>query len=194
MSHRDHTPEKGAVNGLATLDGNTKIPVSQLPQATEGAVGVAEIATQGEVDAGTDDLRFVTPLKLAAFIGGGGGIVTAIASSSVLDTTASGTATLMTGMTLTPGAGTYLAFFLGEGQVDKNSRFVFSSIWFNGVEDSDSYREIGGQSGNLGSWPSAAIGTVADGQTIEARWGMTNPGAGALASCDARTLVLIKVG
>lgn len=34
-------------------------------QATESSSGVAEIATQAEVDAGTDDLRIVTPLKLA---------------------------------------------------------------------------------------------------------------------------------
>lgn len=36
-------------------------------QATESSSGVAEIATQAEVDAGTDDLRIVTPLKLANF-------------------------------------------------------------------------------------------------------------------------------
>lgn len=34
-------------------------------QATEGAIGEAEIATQAEVTAGVDDLRFITPLKLA---------------------------------------------------------------------------------------------------------------------------------
>ncbi|KQM21945.1 hypothetical protein [Novosphingobium sp. Leaf2] len=35
------------------------------PPATESMRGVAEIATQAEVDAGTDDARFVTVLKLA---------------------------------------------------------------------------------------------------------------------------------
>jgi hypothetical protein len=38
-------------------------------QATETLAGVAEIATQAETDAGTDDLRFLTPLKLAAWVG-----------------------------------------------------------------------------------------------------------------------------
>lgn len=33
-------------------------------QATETTLGVAELATQAETDAGTDDLRIVTPLKL----------------------------------------------------------------------------------------------------------------------------------
>ena len=38
-------------------------------QATETLAGIAEIATQVETDAGTDDLRFVTPLKLATYAG-----------------------------------------------------------------------------------------------------------------------------
>lgn len=37
--------------------------------ASESSAGIAEIATQGEVDAGSDDARFVTPAKLAAFAG-----------------------------------------------------------------------------------------------------------------------------
>lgn len=38
------------------------------PPATESIKGVAEIATQAEVDAGVDDERIVTPLKLATVI------------------------------------------------------------------------------------------------------------------------------
>jgi hypothetical protein len=37
--------------------------------ASEASAGVAEIATQAETDTGTDDLRFVTPLKLATWSG-----------------------------------------------------------------------------------------------------------------------------
>ena len=36
--------------------------------ASETSVGVAELATQGETDAGTDDLRIVTPFKLATSV------------------------------------------------------------------------------------------------------------------------------
>lgn len=39
------------------------------PAATESTAGIAEVATQAETDAGTDDARFVTPLKLAAYSG-----------------------------------------------------------------------------------------------------------------------------
>jgi hypothetical protein len=37
--------------------------------ASETTSGIAEIATQAETDAGTDDLRIVTPLKLATYSG-----------------------------------------------------------------------------------------------------------------------------
>jgi len=39
------------------------------PSASETTAGIAEIATQAETDAGTDDLRIVTPLKLATWSG-----------------------------------------------------------------------------------------------------------------------------
>lgn len=39
------------------------------PAATETTAGIAEIATQAETDAGTDDQRIVTPLKLATWSG-----------------------------------------------------------------------------------------------------------------------------
>jgi hypothetical protein len=37
--------------------------------ASESSAGIAEVATQGETDTGTDDGRFVTPLKLANYSG-----------------------------------------------------------------------------------------------------------------------------
>lgn len=39
------------------------------PAATESTAGIAELATQAETDAGTDDTRTVTPLKLATWAG-----------------------------------------------------------------------------------------------------------------------------
>jgi hypothetical protein len=40
-----------------------------VPSASESTAGTLEIATQGETDAGTDDARAVTPLKLANWSG-----------------------------------------------------------------------------------------------------------------------------
>lgn len=39
------------------------------PSASETTAGIAEIATQAETDAGTDDARIVTPAKLASWAG-----------------------------------------------------------------------------------------------------------------------------
>jgi len=39
------------------------------PSASESTAGIAELATQAETDAGTDDARIVTPLKLATWSG-----------------------------------------------------------------------------------------------------------------------------
>lgn len=39
------------------------------PSASESTAGIAEIATQAETDAGSDDARMVTPLKLATWAG-----------------------------------------------------------------------------------------------------------------------------
>lgn len=42
--------------------------VQAAPSASESTAGVAEVATQAETDAGTDDGRIVTPLKLKNFV------------------------------------------------------------------------------------------------------------------------------
>lgn len=42
--------------------------ISKTGQATESVKGIAELATQAETDAGTDDLRIVTPLKLKTLL------------------------------------------------------------------------------------------------------------------------------
>jgi hypothetical protein len=51
-------------NWVPAADSDT---IYVLPAATEAVVGGAEIATQAETDAGTDDTRIVSPAKLAAY-------------------------------------------------------------------------------------------------------------------------------
>jgi hypothetical protein len=49
---------------LKKIDANTVLSPT-IPDASETVKGITEIATQVEVDAGTDDFRYITPLKLA---------------------------------------------------------------------------------------------------------------------------------
>lgn len=55
----------GTNNGNIVLKENL---ASAIAAATESAQGAAEIATQSEVDTGTDDSRFVTPKKLKSAV------------------------------------------------------------------------------------------------------------------------------
>lgn len=51
--------------------GTTYVEISSSPaQATESVAGIAAIATQVEVGTGTNDTKFVTPLKLATYVQG----------------------------------------------------------------------------------------------------------------------------
>lgn len=52
----------------ATLSTDWMVAESNRTQATESTLGLLELATQVETDAGTDNLRAITPLKLATYI------------------------------------------------------------------------------------------------------------------------------
>ena len=54
---------------LDTIALNFAVFGTSAPAASETVPGIAELATQVETDAGTDDLRIVTPLKLKNFSG-----------------------------------------------------------------------------------------------------------------------------
>lgn len=70
-------------NDVATVIAG--VVVGAVPPANESQAGIAQIATQGETNTGTDDTRIVTPLKLATYVAGGSG------NGSFVDLTATGT-------------------------------------------------------------------------------------------------------
>jgi hypothetical protein len=70
-------------NDVATVIAG--VVAGAVPPANESQAGIAEIATQAETDAGTDDTRIVSPLKLATYVAGGSG------NGSFVDLTATGT-------------------------------------------------------------------------------------------------------
>lgn len=75
------TPETGKIyvvlssgsyqNRTYRWSGSTYVEITSSPaQATESDAGIAAIATQSEITTGTNDTKFVTPLKLATRISG----------------------------------------------------------------------------------------------------------------------------
>ena len=61
------TSDVDVVDQINVTDGViTSMSKRTLPNAATGSVGVTEIATQAEVDAGTDTFRYVTPATLAS--------------------------------------------------------------------------------------------------------------------------------
>ena len=64
-----NTSAVDVVDQINVTDGViTSMSKRTLPNAATGSVGVTEIATQAEVDAGTDTFRYVTPATLASHI------------------------------------------------------------------------------------------------------------------------------
>lgn len=76
---------------------NTALPVQSVAAATETAAGIIELATQAEVDTGTDSTRAVTPATLAAHAGN---VTTYYQTSSDAGPNNSGTETALVTFTL----------------------------------------------------------------------------------------------
>ena len=56
--------QKGVANGIATLDANAVVPVVQLPTASTTTQGLIRIATQAEVNAGSNSTKAIVPNNL----------------------------------------------------------------------------------------------------------------------------------
>jgi len=81
------------VDNPGNTDSNWVIIESNRDQATETVKGVARIATQTEVDTGTDDTTIVTPLKLKTTLSNSG-ITEVIAGNGLIETTSGNTKTI----------------------------------------------------------------------------------------------------
>lgn len=112
-------------------------------------------------------------------------------------TTTSATDVLITGMTATPVAGTYIVWFVTTLQHITNNANIFVSIYAGGVQASGSEMEAtpqiqGGVTPSLNMRvPIATVNTVAvnGSQAIEARW-RTSAGT---ATATTRTLQILRV-
>lgn len=121
-----------------------------------------------------------------------GNITTSFVSSTTTITTSSTTDVVMTGMTLTPGAGDYIVMFSGSISVNSaTDRETRVSIYVNGTIVADSVRR---QFTTTTDEPEnvhtiTRVTGVADGQAIDVRWAVDAN----TVSVFSRTLTLIKI-
>lgn len=114
-------------NDVATVIAG--VVAGAVPPATETQSGIAEIATQVETDAGLDDSRIVTPLKLATYVAGGAG------AGSFTDLTATGTVSF-TGATggITMTSATASSFGTTGAGIDLTLDSAAGRVVINGEE------------------------------------------------------------
>lgn len=112
---------RGNAFGVAELNGSGLLYPSNLPQATETAIGAARIATTAIAQAGTNDSDIITPLKLSTVLGSVTKDIENITSSLIVGTTYTNT------LPHTIFIGIY-GFY--SNQSGKNSFFVGSEeVW-----------------------------------------------------------------
>lgn len=119
-------------------------------------------------------------------------------ATATADTTNAGTLVtpnVMTGMTLTPDAGTYLVSFSTNVDHSAQSIAVVVSLFVGGTQDADTVRApvprfnaLGANSLNPGV-SITALATVNGGQAIDIRWGT----ASGTATAHQRTLAIARV-
>lgn len=119
-------------------------------------------------------------------------------ATDTVDTTNAGTVgtpNVMTGMTITPDAGTYLVSFGTHVDHSAQSVAVVVSLFVGGVQDTDTVRApvprfnaLGANSLNPGVAISA-LATVNGGQAIDIRWGT----ASGTATAHQRTLAITRI-
>jgi hypothetical protein len=115
---------------------------------------------------------------------------TTTVQSDVGATTASAADVLMTGMTITPGAGTYLVIFSGDVWHNLNAAGIFTNIYAAGALQAGTERHyIRPTALTESSFCCTCKVTVLAGQAIEGRWRTT----AATANNDHRMLVVMRV-
>lgn len=115
------------------------------------------------------------------------------ATATATATTTSGTAAVISGMTITPGAGNYLVIFTSSGSITSGTNTGSVSAYVNGVQTPSSVRTIGGASGFTSNFRAgisiATTATVAAGQAIDVRFSTS----GGTFSVYGRSLQLIRI-
>jgi hypothetical protein len=109
-------------------------------------------------------------------------------AATATNTLAAGTV-VITGMTITPPAGTYSVFFDAPFDHTANGTAITIGIYVGGVLQTNSTRAYLGRGASRSSFTSACFAVVNGAQAIDVRW---STGANT-ASCYNRRLSLIRI-
>lgn len=119
------------------------------------------------------------------------------ASATANATTTSGTDAVLTGMTLTPGTGTYLVLFSSSVASNNAGAIISVSCYANAIQQPSTLIKISPFDGGAlsattaeGSISINKIIAVTAGQSIDIRWSTS----GGTATCGPRVLNLLKIG
>lgn len=168
----------GTANSLARSDHQHALPAvgTAGTYGSSSTIPVITTDTYGRVTSVTN-----TPLSISHYE----------ATATAQATTTSLTDTLLTSMTLTPAAGTYLAVFSGSMVNSANgAQRLWVSIYAAGVQDTGSERVVGVGGGAYASVQTQAVVTVNGSQAVEVKW----RAAAGTNTAQARSLTLIKLG
>lgn len=118
------------------------------------------------------------------------GVTTQQATATTTTSTTSTADTLMTGMSITPGAGTYIVLFSTSLSNNSNNTQTFASVYAAGTKVAASERQYQRSNQNI-TVPMATqtVVTVGDAEAIEVRWRVS----GGTASALERELTLIEI-
>jgi hypothetical protein len=153
------------------------------------------LVTVNPITLGSTTLVFERSLEAGTGLTRTNNVLAVTLSSSEATATANATTTstsyvLMTGMTITPGAGTYLAIFSTSISNSSSGVNTFISLFSNGAQIASSETVMNFFKANdIGDMAANKIITVAAGQAIEVKW-KVDSGTG---TARARVLSLVRI-
>jgi hypothetical protein len=158
---------------------------------TDGDSAVASSANHGNLRYNESEQEFETSQNAGAYHPLNAPGVKQVFTTASTSTT-SAAPVLVSAMTITPEAGTYLVTFQGSLEHDTNAAYIWPAIYAGGVLDASSSRGFrrGGAQGNVVTpFSTTAIVTVNGAQAIEGRWSTSTPNA----TCYERSLTIMRV-
>lgn len=100
---------------------------------------------------------------------------------------------LMSGMTITPPSGTYIAIFSSTIGINKNSRSALIAIHKGGTIQQETEREVGGQANNQQGLTCLGKIAVNGSEALEVQWRLSSVASSPTATAKERGFILLKV-